>query len=103
MNALTSSTAAAPAETPKFAPSQLVPNALLSTPDTGTVMRASRATIYAWIAYGLMTPAIKLGAKSSAWPASEVNAILAARIAGKSDDEIRALVVRLFEARKRCA
>lgn len=103
MNALTNSTAAAPADTPKFAPSQLVPNALLSTPDTGTVMRASRATIYAWIADGLLTPPIKLGSKSSAWPASEVNAILAARIAGKSDVEIRALVVELTEARKHLA
>lgn len=103
MNALTNPTAAAPADTPKFAPSQLVPNALLSTPDLGNVARASRATIYAWIAAGLMTPPIKLGSKSSAWPAFEVNAILAARIAGKSDDEIRALVVELTEARKHLA
>jgi prophage regulatory protein len=34
------------------------------------------------------------------WPSSEVAAINAARIAGKTDDEIRALVVKLEEARK---
>jgi prophage regulatory protein len=102
MNALTNSTAT-PAEAPKFAPLQLVPNALLSTPDLGTVARASRATIYAWISAGLMTAPIKLGAKSSAWPASEVNTILAARIRGASDDEIRALVKDLTAARKHCA
>ncbi len=102
MNALINSTAT-PDDTPKFAPSQLVPNALLSTPDTGTVMRASRATIYAWIADGLMTPPIKLGAKSSAWPASEVNAVLAARIRGASDDELRVLCKTLTAARKHCA
>ncbi len=34
------------------------------------------------------------------WPSSEVVAINAARIAGKSDEEIRALVVKLEAARK---
>lgn len=102
MNALTNSTAI-PAEAPKFNPASLVTNALLGTADLCSVCRASRATIYVWISAGLMVPAIKLGSKSSAHPASEVNAILAARIAGKSDDEIRALVVQLTEARKHCA
>jgi len=50
-----------------------------------------------------MVPPIKVTAKSSAWPASEVNAVLAARIAGKSDAEIRALVAQLISARKLCA
>jgi prophage regulatory protein len=34
------------------------------------------------------------------WPASEVSAINTARIAGKTDDEIRVLVVKLEAARK---
>ena len=86
-----------------FTPAALVPNAVLGMPDLGAVMRASKPTIYAWIADGLFPPPVKFGAKSSAWPASEVNAILAARIAGKTDDEIRALVIELTEARKRLA
>ena len=101
MNTLTNTTANPQPDHPKGA-MQIVPNALLGVPDLGNVARASRATIYAWIAAGLMTPPIKLGSKSSAWPAFEVNAILAARIAGKSDDEIRALVVQLTAARKHC-
>lgn len=92
-----------PSEAPKFAPASLVTNALLGTADLCSVCRASRATIYVWINDGLMVPPIKLGSKSSAYPASEVNAILAARIAGKSDDEIRALVIQLTAARKHCA
>jgi prophage regulatory protein len=34
------------------------------------------------------------------WPSPEVDALLSARIAGKSEDEIRALVDRLHAARK---
>jgi prophage regulatory protein len=44
-------------------------------------------------------PPIKL-ARTSLWPESEVAAINAARIAGKSDSEIRALVKELVAARK---
>lgn len=86
-----------------FSPAALVPNAVLGMPDLSAVTRASKPTIYAWIADGLFTAPVKFGAKSSAWPVSEVNSILAARIAGKTDDEIRALVIDLTEARKRCA
>ncbi|WP_374293079.1 helix-turn-helix transcriptional regulator [Paenirhodobacter enshiensis] len=100
MNALNNSTAI-PAGASKFDASQLVPNAVLGMPDLIAVMRASKPTIYAWVSAQLLTPPVKFGAKSSAWPASEVNAILAARIAGKTDDEIRSLVIELTEARKR--
>ena len=48
---------------------------------------------------GLYTPPVKLGGKAVAWPLSEVAALNAARIAGKSNDEIRALVQRLVAAR----
>jgi prophage regulatory protein len=48
---------------------------------------------------GLFTPPIKLGAKAVGWPASEVAALNAHRIAGKSNDEIRFLVGRLIAAR----
>jgi prophage regulatory protein len=41
-----------------------------------------------------------LGGRTVGWPAGEVAAINAARIAGKSNEEIRALVVRLEADRK---
>jgi prophage regulatory protein len=37
------------------------------------------------------------------WPSSEVEALNAARIAGKTDQEIRVLVVKLEAARKAAA
>jgi prophage regulatory protein len=49
---------------------------------------------------GLLTPAIRLGPRLAAWPEHEIDAIVAARIAGKTDDEIRALVQDLVRERK---
>jgi prophage regulatory protein len=44
-----------------------------------------------------------LGARAVGWPANEVAALNAARISGKSDSEIRDLVVKLEAARKTVA
>lgn len=63
----------------------------------------SRSTIYLRIAQGLWTKPVSLGGRSVGWPASEVSTLLTARIAGKTDDEIRALVVKLEAARKKSA
>lgn len=63
----------------------------------------SRSTLYLRISQGLWTKPISLGARAVGWPSSEVTAINAARIAGKSDNEIRALVVKLEAARKAAA
>jgi prophage regulatory protein len=46
---------------------------------------------------------ISLGPRCIGWPANEVAALNAARIAGKTDEEIRALVVKLEAARKSAA
>lgn len=59
----------------------------------------SRSTIYLRISQGLFTKPVSLGARAVGWPAREVAAINSARIAGKSDDEIRKLVQRLQAAR----
>lgn len=63
----------------------------------------SRSTIYLRIAQGLWTKPVSLGRRAVGWPDSEVAAINAARIAGKSDQEVRALVVKLEAARKSAA
>lgn len=60
----------------------------------------SRSTLYLRISQGLFTRPVKLGPRASGWPDYEVDAIVAARIAGKSDTEIRALVSALEAARK---
>jgi prophage regulatory protein len=60
----------------------------------------SRSTIYLRITQGLWTKPVKLGPRASGWPSTETDALNNARIAGKSDDEIRALVKELEMARK---
>lgn len=59
-----------------------------------------RSTIYLRISQGLWTKPINLGAQAVGWPSGDVAAINAARIAGKSNEEIRTLVVTLETARK---
>ncbi len=71
-----------------------------------TVLRErgrSRSAHYLDIQQGLFTRPVTIGARAVGWPASEVAALNAARIAGKSDEEIRTLVVKLEAARKMVA
>lgn len=60
----------------------------------------SRSSHYLDIQQGLFTCPVLIGLRAVGWPSREVEAINAARIAGKSDEEIRALVVKLEGARK---
>ena len=73
---------------------------ILRLPAVKSESGLSRSTIYLRIAQGLWTKPISLGARAVGWPSSEVAAINAARIAGKTDKEIRALVTKLDTARK---
>ena len=59
----------------------------------------SRSTVYLRVSQGLFTRPVSIGVRAVGWPAGEIAALNAARIAGKSDDEIRALVARLHAAR----
>jgi len=59
----------------------------------------SQSTLYAYAASGLYPKPIKIGKRASGIPAAEVAAMNAARIAGKTDEEIRELVRKLMEAR----
>ena len=60
---------------------------------------ASHATIYGDIHAGLFTVPVQISERAVGWPDTEVRAILAARIAGKTDDQIRDLVAKLHNAR----
>jgi len=60
---------------------------------------ASHATIYGDIHAGLFTVPVQISERAVGWPDTEVRAILAARIAGKTDDQIRELVNKLHQAR----
>lgn len=75
-------------------------NTILRLPAVKTESGFSRSTIYLRIQQGLWPKPVKLGPRSIGWPASEITAINSARIAGQTDEEIRALVVVLEHARK---
>ena len=79
------------------------PQTLLRLPAVIAESGLSRSTIYNRIKEGLWPKQVSLGERASGWPASEVAALNAARIANKSDEEIRQLVVRLATARNPAA
>jgi prophage regulatory protein len=76
------------------------PYRILRSPAVGAITGESKSTRYNRIAQGLLTTPISLGPRSVGWPEHEVQAIVAARIAGKTEDDIKALVVSLMSARK---
>jgi prophage regulatory protein len=60
----------------------------------------SRSTVYQLIAQGLWPKPVSIGPRAKAWLSSEIETLNAARIAGKTDEEIRKIVADLEEARK---
>lgn len=60
----------------------------------------SRSAHYLDIQQGLFTRPVPIGARAVGWPNNELTALNAARISGKSDNEIRDLVIQLELARK---
>lgn len=59
-----------------------------------------RSTFYDQLAKGLWPQAVSIGLRAVAWPAGEIASVIAARVAGQSDDDIRSLVKQLEAARK---
>ncbi len=76
---------------------------ILRLPATKESSGLQRSTLYLRMSQGLWPSQISLGGRAVGWPANEVAAINAARIAGKTDDEIRELVTKLKAARKAVA
>ena len=74
---------------------------ILRLPTVKAESGLSRSTIYLRIAQRLWVKPVSLGSRAVGWPADEIEQMNAARIAGKSDDEIRELVEKLETARPR--
>ena len=74
-------------------------NRLLRCPEVEALRGFKRGRIYEECRQGLLPAPIKNGKRSSAWPLSEILAVNRARIAGKTDDEIRSLVSELVARR----
>jgi prophage regulatory protein len=60
----------------------------------------TRSPWYQDIAHGTMTKPVKIGPRAAGWPAHEVRAVIAARIAGADIKQLRELVEHLHTARK---
>jgi prophage regulatory protein len=60
----------------------------------------SDVSLFNQIREGLLPPYIKLGARAVGLMKFEVDAVMAARAAGHTDDQIRELVCKLVENRK---
>ena len=73
---------------------------ILRIPAVKSESGLSRSTIYLRISEKLWTKPVALGPRAVGGPSDEIEALNAARIAGKTDDEIRALVAKLEAARK---
>ena len=74
-------------------------------PDAGTICGLSGlapSTIYRDVKRGTFPKPVKIGTVS-VWPEREVHAVLNARIAGKSDEEICAIVADLHRQRTNAA
>ena len=71
---------------------------LLQLPELCRRRAQSHESVYDAVRRGLLTPPVKRG-RSSAWPEHEVEAVTAATIAGKNDDDIRDLVKQLVAQR----
>ena len=78
-------------------------HSILRLPAVKASTGLSRSTLYLRIAQEVFTHPVSLGGRAVGWPAHEVESLNAARIAGKPDSEIRALVEKLEAARKSLA
>lgn len=78
-------------------------HSILRLPAVKAATGLSRSALYLRIAHGVFPHPVNLGGRAVGWPAHEVAALNAARIAGKPDAEIRELVAQLETARKAVA
>lgn len=76
---------------------------LIRLPEVLSRTGRGRSSHYGDIARGLMTSPVEIGPGARAWPDEEIDAIIRTRIAGRTSDEVRALVTEMISARKTAA
>jgi len=74
-------------------------HAILRLPDVVRETGLSRSTVWQHSKRGLLPRPVKLTARTVGWPASEIAAVNAARIAGTDDAGLRALIGTLHGKR----
>lgn len=73
---------------------------MVRTPAAFKRMGVGKSQGYVRVQQGLLPRPVKIGARSSALPDTEIDAVIRAQIAGASNDELRRLVASLHTARK---
>lgn len=76
---------------------------ILRLPEVIKARGRCKASHYQDIQNGLFTRPVPIGGRAVGWPEHEVYAVNAARIAGKTEDEIKALVIELETQRNGAA
>ena len=66
-------------------------------------LKCGKTPFYDQVNAGLLPPLVKLGGRTSAIPSHELDAVMAYRIAGKTEEQIRGLVNRLVDERQKAA
>ncbi|MBT9611914.1 MAG: AlpA family phage regulatory protein [Burkholderiales bacterium] len=69
-------------------------------PEVISLLGLSRSSIYLQISDGLFPPPIHMSARCSAWPMHEVQRIILARVAQKTESEVREIVREIIKARQ---
>lgn len=89
--------------TPKKAKDEVPQSGTRMLRQSEVLKRRARGKTSHWndIRTGLFTNPIKIGERSNSWPEQEVETLIRARIAGKPDSEMRALVSKLERDRSR--
>jgi prophage regulatory protein len=73
---------------------------LLRLPQVLNLIKLSRATFYKQVKDGTFPPQIHLGTNSVAWLSHEIESVLAARICGYTEAELKELVLTIIAKRE---
>lgn len=73
---------------------------IVRRPEVLALLQISRSNLYCKIEQGLWPKPIQLGARAVGWLSTENDQVLAAIIAGQSQEELKQLVKTLEETRK---
>lgn len=73
---------------------------ILRGPAIERTLGIGRSACYEWHKKGLLPSRVRIGPRASGLPESELQEIAAARVAGYSEDQIKALVVQIHKRRK---
>jgi len=74
---------------------------LIRRPEVQDRTSLSKTAIYDRIHQGTFPPPVPIGSNSVAWATDEIDYIIAAMIAGKSEDDLREIVTALKARRSR--